>query len=177
MNPNGHVSSQVIQQNLATAAQTAHTTAVAKLALKLAQVNGLTADQLLKESSVTPSATSSYLTISVTDRFRQRRELWRPRTLARTPVQQRRRCPEPESQIAQHPIRSPMPRVPPGRAAAGAPNAGARYELKSVVNSQSWTAAQVGLPNGNVVAQTAQAPPRFGRRPRGTWPWVSASGS
>jgi succinoglycan biosynthesis transport protein ExoP len=74
-NPNTKLSSQVIQNNLATAAQSAHTTTVAKLVLDAANVSALTPDQLLKETTVTASTTSSFLTFAVTDRFPSRAQL------------------------------------------------------------------------------------------------------
>jgi len=75
LNPSAHVSSQVTTQNVASAAATAHTTPVAKLALAAAHVNSLTPDQLLKESTITPSTTNVFVTFSVTDRFPARAEL------------------------------------------------------------------------------------------------------
>ncbi|HEY2788982.1 MAG TPA: polysaccharide biosynthesis tyrosine autokinase [Gaiellales bacterium] len=72
LNPGAKVSSAVVSQELASAASTAHTTDVARQALAGAGVHDLTSSQLLKESSVTPSATSTFLTFTVTDRFRAR---------------------------------------------------------------------------------------------------------
>ena len=54
---------------MATAAENAHTTTVARLALTAAHIHSLTPAQLLKETSITPSTTSTFITFSVTDRF------------------------------------------------------------------------------------------------------------
>jgi tyrosine-protein kinase len=74
-NAGAHVSSQVLQSQLATAAQTAHTTTVARLVLAAAKVHSLTPQQLLNETSVTPSSSSSVLTFAVSDRFPTRAKL------------------------------------------------------------------------------------------------------
>jgi polysaccharide biosynthesis transport protein len=62
-------SSSVIQQQVANAAQSAHTTSVARQTLVAAGVHGLTPAQLLKETKVTPDTASTFITFSVTDRF------------------------------------------------------------------------------------------------------------
>jgi succinoglycan biosynthesis transport protein ExoP len=72
LNPAAHVSSSVVQQNVASAAQSAHTTSVAAATLKAAGVHGMTPQDLLDETTVTPSDTTSFLTIAVTDRFPDR---------------------------------------------------------------------------------------------------------
>ncbi len=72
LNPATRISSSVMQQQVASAAQTAHTTAIARQALQLAGVNDLTPKQLLDESSVTASDTSTFITFAVTDRFPDR---------------------------------------------------------------------------------------------------------
>jgi polysaccharide biosynthesis transport protein len=162
LNPTGHVSSQVIQQNLATAAQTAHTTAVAGLALKLAKVTGLAPDQLLKESSVTASATSNYLAFTVTDRFPSRAErLATAYATAYATYSNAVGVQSVSAQIAkyQHQKAKLNKLYAQAVAAAGGhQNAGATYltELQSVEKTLTLlTTAQVGLAHGNVVAQTA----------------------
>ncbi len=72
LNPSAHVSSSVVQQNVASAAQAAHTTRIAALTLKAAGVHGMTAQELLDETTITPSSTTSFFTIAVTDRFPDR---------------------------------------------------------------------------------------------------------
>ncbi len=67
--PSTHVSSSVIAQEVSTAAQTAHTTPVARLALAAAHVHGLSTEQLLNETSIVPSTTTTVITFAVTDRF------------------------------------------------------------------------------------------------------------
>jgi polysaccharide biosynthesis transport protein len=69
LNPAAHVSSSVVQQNVASAAQSAHTTSVAAATLRAAGVRGMTPQDLLDETTITPSDTTSFLTIAVTDRF------------------------------------------------------------------------------------------------------------
>jgi polysaccharide biosynthesis transport protein len=69
LNPGARISSSVMQQQVASAAATAHTTPIAKQALELAGVTDLTPKELLDESSVTASDTSTFLTFTVTDRF------------------------------------------------------------------------------------------------------------
>jgi succinoglycan biosynthesis transport protein ExoP len=68
LNPGAKVSSSVVEQQVATAAQTAHTTTVAALALKGSGGGGLTPQQLLDETSITASTTSTFITFAVTDR-------------------------------------------------------------------------------------------------------------
>ncbi len=68
LNPGSKVSSSVVEQEVATAAQTAHTTTVAKLALSAAGVTNLTPQKLLDETSITPSTTSTFISFAVTDR-------------------------------------------------------------------------------------------------------------
>src|SRR6185437_14112754 len=75
LNPASHVSSSVVQQNVASAAQAAHTTPIAAATLKAANVHGMTAQDLLDETSITPSATTSFFSIAVTDRFPDRAKL------------------------------------------------------------------------------------------------------
>jgi capsular exopolysaccharide synthesis family protein len=72
LNPAAHVSSSVVQQNVASAAQTAHTTPIAAATLHAAGVHGMTAQDLLDETTITPSSTTSFFTIAVTDRFPDR---------------------------------------------------------------------------------------------------------
>jgi capsular exopolysaccharide synthesis family protein len=72
LNPATRISSSAMQQQVASAAATAHTTPIARQALRLAGVTDLTPKQLLDESSVTASETSTFLTVSVTDRFPDR---------------------------------------------------------------------------------------------------------
>jgi polysaccharide biosynthesis transport protein len=72
LNPSAHVSSSVVQQNVASAAQSAHTTSVAAATLTAAGVHGMRPQDLLDETSVTPSDTTSFFTIAVTDRFPDR---------------------------------------------------------------------------------------------------------
>jgi succinoglycan biosynthesis transport protein ExoP len=67
--PSAHTSSNEVEQEVASAAQSAHTTQVAKLALQTAHVSALTPDQLLKETSITPSTTTTFVDFAVTDRF------------------------------------------------------------------------------------------------------------
>ncbi len=74
LNPSAHVSSTVIAQNVASAAQLAHTTTVAKLTLAAAHVTDLTPTKLLKESTMTPGTNSTLITFAVTDRFPGRAE-------------------------------------------------------------------------------------------------------
>jgi capsular exopolysaccharide synthesis family protein len=69
INPGAKVSSAVIQQEVATAAENAHTTTVANLTLQAAHIRSLTPAQLLDETSVTPSTTSTFITFAITDRF------------------------------------------------------------------------------------------------------------
>ncbi len=75
LNPAAHVSSSVVQQNVASAAQSAHTTPVAAATLHAAGVHGMTAQDLLDETTITPSSTTSFFTIAVTDRFPDRAKL------------------------------------------------------------------------------------------------------
>jgi capsular exopolysaccharide synthesis family protein len=75
LNPASHVSSSVVQQNVASAAQAAHTTPIAAATLKAANVHGMTAQDLLDETSITPSDTTSFFSIAVTDRFPDRAKL------------------------------------------------------------------------------------------------------
>jgi capsular exopolysaccharide synthesis family protein len=72
LNPATRISSSVMQQQVASAAQIAHTTTIARQALELAGVNDLTPKELLDETSVTASDTSTFITITVTDRFPDR---------------------------------------------------------------------------------------------------------
>jgi capsular exopolysaccharide synthesis family protein len=72
LNPAAHVSSSVVQQNVASAAQSAHTTPIAAATLKAAGVHGLTPQDLLDETTITPSSTTSFFTVAVTDRFPDR---------------------------------------------------------------------------------------------------------
>jgi len=72
LNPSAHVSSSVVQQNVASAAQAAHTTPIAAATLRAANVHGMTAQDLLDETTITPSSTTSFFTIAVTDRFPDR---------------------------------------------------------------------------------------------------------
>jgi tyrosine-protein kinase len=66
-NPGAKVSSSVLAAEVATAAQNAHTTTVAALALHAAGTGSLTPQQLLDETSITPSTTTSVITFAVTD--------------------------------------------------------------------------------------------------------------
>lgn len=75
LNPASHVSSSVVQQNVASAAQAAHTTPIAAATLKAANVHGMTAQDLLDETSITPSDTTSFFSIAVTDRVPDRAKL------------------------------------------------------------------------------------------------------
>lgn len=75
LNPSGHQSSSVIQQNVASAAQAAHTTPIAAATLRAANVHGMTAQDLLDETTITPSDTTSFFSIAVTDRFPDRAKL------------------------------------------------------------------------------------------------------
>ncbi|HEX3328588.1 MAG TPA: polysaccharide biosynthesis tyrosine autokinase [Gaiellales bacterium] len=75
LNPSAHVSSSVVQQNVASAAQAAHTTPVAAATLRAAGVHGMTAQDLLDETTITPSSTTSFFSIAVTDRFPDRAKL------------------------------------------------------------------------------------------------------
>jgi len=75
LNPAAHVSSSVVQQNVASAAQAAHTTPVAAATLRAAGVHGMTAQDLLDETTITPSSTTSFFSIAVTDRFPDRAKL------------------------------------------------------------------------------------------------------
>ena len=75
LNPSAHQSSSVIQQNVASAAQAAHTTPVAAATLRAANVRGMTAQDLLDETTITPSSTTSFFSIAVTDRFPDRAKL------------------------------------------------------------------------------------------------------
>jgi len=75
LNPSAHLSSSVVQQNVASAAQIAHTTPVAAATLHAAGVHGLTPKELLDETTTTPSSTTSFFTIAVTDRFPDRAKL------------------------------------------------------------------------------------------------------
>ena len=70
LNPGSKVSSSVVAQQVATAAQNAHTTTIAALALQAAGPSGagLTPQTLLAETSITPSTTSTFITFAVTDR-------------------------------------------------------------------------------------------------------------
>ncbi|HKV68858.1 MAG TPA: polysaccharide biosynthesis tyrosine autokinase [Gaiellales bacterium] len=72
LNPASHVSSSVVQQNVASAAQAAHTTRIAAATLKAAGVHGMTPQDLLDETTITPSSTTSFFTIAVTDRHPDR---------------------------------------------------------------------------------------------------------
>jgi tyrosine-protein kinase len=75
LSPGTHQSSTVIAQNVASAAGRAHTTTVAQLALTHAKIHALTAEKLLKESVITPSANSNFVTFTVTDRYPARAQL------------------------------------------------------------------------------------------------------
>jgi tyrosine-protein kinase len=57
---------------VASAAQSAHTTPIAAATLKAAGVHGLTPQDLLDETTITPSSTTSFFTVAVTDRFPDR---------------------------------------------------------------------------------------------------------
>ncbi len=72
-NPGAKVSSSVLAAQVATAAQNAHTTTVATLTVHAAGTP-LTPQQLLDESSITPSTTTSVITFAVTDRSAARAE-------------------------------------------------------------------------------------------------------
>jgi polysaccharide biosynthesis transport protein len=72
LNPATRISSSAMEQQVASAAATAHTTPIAKQALQLAGVTDLTPKQLLDESSVSASDTSTFITFTVTDRFPDR---------------------------------------------------------------------------------------------------------
>ena len=72
LNPQSRISSSVMAQQVASAAAIAHTTPIAKQTLQRAGVTDLTPKQLLDESSVTASDTSTFITFSVTDRFPDR---------------------------------------------------------------------------------------------------------
>jgi succinoglycan biosynthesis transport protein ExoP len=72
LNPSAHLSSSVVQQNVASAAQSAHTTPIAQATLGAAGIHGMTAQDLLDETTITPSDTTSFFTIAVTDRFPDR---------------------------------------------------------------------------------------------------------
>ncbi len=73
--PTTHISSTIIENQVASAAQSAHTTPVAQLTLRAAKVSGLTPNDLLNETSITPSTTSTFVTFSVTDRYADRAKL------------------------------------------------------------------------------------------------------
>jgi capsular exopolysaccharide synthesis family protein len=75
LNPSAHVSSSVVQQNVASAAQAAHTTPIAAATLRAANVHGMSAQDLLDETTITPSSTTSFFSIAVTDRFPDRAKL------------------------------------------------------------------------------------------------------
>jgi polysaccharide biosynthesis transport protein len=75
LNPSAHLSSSVVQQNVASAAQAAHTTPIASATLRAANVHGMTAQDLLDETTITPSDTTSFFSIAVTDRFPDRAKL------------------------------------------------------------------------------------------------------
>jgi len=75
LNPSAHLSSSVVQQNVASAAQAAHTTPIAAATLRAANVHGMTAQDLLDETTITPSSTTSFFSIAVTDRFPDRAKL------------------------------------------------------------------------------------------------------
>ena len=68
LNPSAHLSSSVVQQNVASAAQIAHTTPIAAATLQAAGVHGMSPQDLLDETTTTPSSTTSFFTIAVTDR-------------------------------------------------------------------------------------------------------------
>jgi tyrosine-protein kinase len=75
LNPSAHLSSSVVQQNVASAAQIAHTTPIAAATLQAAGVHGISPQDLLDETTTTPSSTTSFFTIAVTDRSPDRAKL------------------------------------------------------------------------------------------------------
>jgi capsular exopolysaccharide synthesis family protein len=161
-NPNTKLSSQVIQNNLATAAQSAHTTTVAKLVLAAAKVSALTPDQLLKETSVAASTTSSFLTFAVSDRFPSRAQL-----LATTYAQQYVKFSNAQAiqglpqqiQALNKTIASLTKQIgvlgqKNGAGSTTALNTKLKADQNTLSNLQN---ALSGLKNGNQVAQTAQS--------------------
>jgi capsular exopolysaccharide synthesis family protein len=164
LNPTGHVSSQVNQQNLATAAQTAHTTAVAKLALASAKVNALTPDLLLKESSVSPSTTSNFLTFTVTDRYPARAEaLATAYATAYATYSNSANVRSVNAQIVKYQAQKNklVKQYNHDVAAAGGHQSGGAADLEALHAVEGTlgllTAAQASYAHGNVVVQTAQS--------------------
>jgi polysaccharide biosynthesis transport protein len=161
-NPNTKLSSQVIQQNLATAAQSAHTTTVAKRVLDAANVHTLTPDQLLKETTVTASTTSSFLTFAVTDRFPSRAQL-----LATTYAQQYVKYSNAQAILGlplqirnvQNSIATLTAKIRAESTTCGfGCAAGDNTKLKGLDQTLgNLQSALNGLKNGNQVAQTAQS--------------------
>ena len=122
----------------------------------------MTPDQLLKESSVTPSPTSSFLTISVTDRFATRAELLAT-TYAREYVKYSNAAaiqglPQQISSV-QHSIHKLKAKITAEAATCGqACASGDNTTLKGLDNQLGeFQAALNGLRNGNQVAQTAHS--------------------
>jgi polysaccharide biosynthesis transport protein len=72
LNPGAKASSSVIETDVANAAANGHTTPYAQRALAAAHVKALTAAQLLKETNISPSTSSTFVSFSVTDRFPSR---------------------------------------------------------------------------------------------------------
>jgi polysaccharide biosynthesis transport protein len=72
LSPGAKASSSIIATEVANAAANGHTTPYAQRALAAAHVTALTAAQLLKETNISPSTSSTFVSFSVTDRFPSR---------------------------------------------------------------------------------------------------------
>jgi tyrosine-protein kinase len=161
-NPGSRVSSSSVEQQVANAAQSAHTTTYAQRTLAAAHVTTLTPQELLDESSITPSPTSTIVTFAVTDRSPARAQLLAT-AFARAYAKG-------SNQAAVHGISSRLTKLnatinaltkkinqettgPNGKQSnATADNAKLQADLKQ---QTSWSNALAGLQNNNQVTQTA----------------------
>jgi tyrosine-protein kinase len=155
-------SSSLAQQEAANAAQTAHTTSVANQTLVAAHVHGLTPTQLLKETTVSVGATSTFLTFAVTDRF-PARAVALATAYARTfvAISNRRAVAGLQGKIdkLQGEIDALTIRINRETAlhGAGAATADKTVLGKDVNQLQQDQEIQSALANGNAVTQTAQS--------------------
>jgi polysaccharide biosynthesis transport protein len=156
-------SSSVIAQEVANAAQTAHTTSVARQTLLAAHVNGLTPAQLLNETKITPNTTSTFVTFSVTDHF-PARAITLATAYARSfvSISNKKAVAGLNGQIAalQTTIDALRTKIKREIAAAGSQAAGSVDQTflgKDLNQLQGLQADQRTLANGNAVSQTAQS--------------------
>ena len=160
LNPGAKASSSVIETDVANAAANGHTTPYAQRALAAARVKALTAAQLLKETTISPSTTSTFVSFSVTDRFPSR-AIALATAYAETFVAASNKAAVAgiphkiaslQSQIAS--LNAQIARqAQTGHQSAAA---GLIAQLKAVVKQKAqYVSAQASLANGNVVTQKA----------------------